>query len=72
MTWLDDLTLNTVIVHIRDGGPSLRGLKVAVYDDGILLEQVVNLDHDALVVEDGQQFVLRERIERIQLLAGGA
>jgi hypothetical protein len=71
MTWLDDLKLNTVIVHLRDNGPSLKGLRVAVYDDGLVLEQVMNLDVDPLVVEDGTHFIPRERVERIQMLTGG-
>lgn len=70
MTWLDDLALSTVIVHITNNGPSLRGISEAVYDDGVLLRSVVNLDEDAQVVEAGTQFVPRERIERIQLLEG--
>jgi hypothetical protein len=39
MTWLDDLTLDTVIVHTTDG-PSLKGLKQAVHDDCIVLRDV--------------------------------
>ncbi len=68
MTWLDDLTLATIIVHIVDNGPSLKGNREAVYDDGVLLSDVVNLDEDAQVVEAGTQFIPRERIERIQIL----
>jgi phage portal protein BeeE len=53
MTWLDAITFDTVIVHTLNDGPSLRGLKLAVYDDGILLGEVVNLDNEPLVVEAG-------------------
>jgi hypothetical protein len=70
MTWLDDLALGSVIVHIRNAGPSLRANVEAVYDDGVLLRDVVNLDEDAQVVEAGTQFVPRENVERVQLLEG--
>ena len=66
MTWLDDLTLETVIVHI-DNGPSLKGLKQAVYDDGILLRDAVALE-DPIEVLNGLQFVPRERVVLIQLV----
>jgi hypothetical protein len=72
VTWLDDLTLETVIVHIRHGGASLRGLKEAVYDDGILLRDVVNLDVEPLTVEAGTHFIPREQVERLVLLTGAA
>lgn len=70
MTWLDELRLSSVIVHVKHNGPSLRANVEAVYDDGVLLREVVNLDEDAHVVEAGTQFVPRENIERIQLLEG--
>lgn len=67
MTWLDDLTLETVIVHI-DNGPSLKGLKQAVYDDGILLRDAIALE-DPVEVLNGLQFVPRERVVLIQMVA---
>jgi hypothetical protein len=70
VTWLEELRLSSVIVHVKQGGPSLRANVEAVYDDGVLLRDVVNLDEDAQVVEAGTQFVPRENIERIQLLEG--
>jgi hypothetical protein len=36
MTWLDDLTLDTVVVHLTTGR-SLKGNKRSVYDDSIVL-----------------------------------
>jgi hypothetical protein len=68
MTWLDAITFDTVIVHTLNDGPSLRGLKLAVYDDGILLGEVVNLDNEPLVVEAGSTFVPREQVQRLQLV----
>jgi hypothetical protein len=70
LTWLDDLTLSSVIVHTTNGGPSYRAVRVAVYDDGILLRDVVNLDEDAQVVEAGTSFIPRQEVHRIQILEG--
>jgi hypothetical protein len=72
MTWLEDLTLETVIVTTAGDGPSLKGLKRAVYDDGIVLSQAAILEAESLVVLDGDVFVPREKVLLIQLLGGGA
>jgi hypothetical protein len=72
MTWLDDLTLETVIVTTTGDGPSLKGLKRAVYDDGIVLAQAAMLEADSLVVLDGDVFVPREKVLLVQILSGGA
>lgn len=68
MTWLDELTLETIVIHTTHGGPSFRCLKEAVYDDGILARDVVNLDQEPLTIEAGTQFFPREHVHRIQLL----
>jgi hypothetical protein len=69
MTWLDDLTLETVIVHIDDG-PSLKGLKQAVYDDGLLIKDAITLE-GATEKLDGLLFIPRERVVLLQLVGGG-
>lgn len=70
MTWLDDLTLDTVIIHTLHGGPSYKGVKRAVYDDGLVLDDVVNLDIDPLIVEAGSSFFPRDQIHRVQIVEG--
>jgi hypothetical protein len=67
MTWLDALTLETVVVHMRDM-PSMKGLKQAVYEDCLVLR-------DALVMDDGTPYTLagevvipREQVTLIQLV----
>lgn len=70
MTWLDDLKLDTVIVHTVDNGPSYRANIAATYDDGVLLADVVNLDEPEQVVEAGTSFVPRGQVHRIQILEG--
>lgn len=66
MTWLDDLTLNTVIVHL-DGLPSVRGIKRAVYDDGILLRDAHTLE-DPPQMLNGDFFAPRERFLGMQII----
>lgn len=68
MTWLDDLQMQSVIVHIEDG-PSLRGNRAAVYDDGLLLRDVLTLN-DPPEQLNGLHFVPRERVVLIQMVEG--
>jgi hypothetical protein len=70
MTWLDDLTLDTIIVNTTDDGPTLKGLKRAVYDDGIVLKDAAVLEEGALVMLDGDVFVPREKVLLVQILSG--
>ena len=69
MTWLDAVSLETVLVHV-DNGPSLRGLKSAVHDDCLVLRDVLVLqeDGDAPTQLGGLYLVPRERVIGIQLL----
>jgi hypothetical protein len=66
MTWLDDVTLESVVVHV-DSGPSLRGLKSAVHDDCLVLRDVLAYNEDDAPAQlDGLQVIPRERILFIQ------
>lgn len=71
MTWLDDLTLDTVIVHTTHG-ESVKGLRRAVYDDGVVLRdaQILEAENQSVFV-DGDVFIPRERVHYMQLLQGG-
>lgn len=69
MTWLDDVTLETVVVNV-DNGPSLKGLKAAVHDDCLILRDVLIFnENDAPEQLNGLYLVPRERIVGIQLLS---
>jgi hypothetical protein len=70
MTWLDGLAFSSVIVHTVNNGPSFRCNLKATYDDGIIVSDLVNLDEDPHVLEAGEQFIVREQIQRIQRLEG--
>jgi hypothetical protein len=69
LTWLDDLTLETVIVHTTEGY-SFRGLKRTVYDDGIVLTDVRLIQDDSGMSQqiDGEVFLPRHQIHFLQLL----
>lgn len=67
MTWLDDVTLETVIVNV-ESGPSLKGLKETVHDDCIVLRDVLVFhEEDAPQQLDGLLVVPRERVLFIQV-----
>jgi hypothetical protein len=67
VTWLDEVQLETVVVHI-EGGPSMRGLKQTVHDDCLVLREVLAFsdDGDAPTQLDGLQVIPRERVLFIQ------
>lgn len=69
MTWLKALTLDTVVVHTRDGY-SMRGVKVAVHDDCIVLRDVMVLETESpQEIVNGMIVVPRENVSFMQLIA---
>jgi hypothetical protein len=71
MTWLDDLALETVIVHTRDGF-SFKGLKSSVYDDSIVLIEARLLEDEGMSkVINGEVAIPREQVHFIQKLPPG-
>lgn len=69
MTWLDDLTLDTVIVHTTEG-MTFKGLKSSVYDDSMVLREVRVLQEDGATEQlNGDIAIPRERVHFVQLLA---
>jgi hypothetical protein len=71
MTWLDDLTLDTVIVHTTDG-PSLKAVKQAVHDDCIVLRDCFLLEPEAQEMIQGTVVVPREKVLFMQVLGGAS
>jgi hypothetical protein len=69
MTWLDAVTLETVVVHL-DNGPSMKGLKQTVHDDCLVLrDALVFHEDDAAQQLDGLIVIPRERVVFIQTVA---
>jgi hypothetical protein len=68
MTWLDSLSLSTVIVHTTDG-MSFKGLKASVYDDSIVLREARVLQDDGVTEQlNGEIAIPRERVHFLQLV----
>lgn len=68
MTWLDELRLDTVIVHVAEG-PSMKGIVQVVHDDALVLRDAL-LYHESDAQEQlgGLQVIPRERVLFIQSL----
>jgi hypothetical protein len=66
--WLDALTLETVVLHMTHDGPSLKGLKLAVHDDCIVLRDAIALGEASSNVLDGEVVVPRDRVLFMQLV----
>jgi hypothetical protein len=72
VTWLADLTLETVVVHTRDGF-SIKGLKAAVYDDCIVLRDGMVLEAESREVLNDLLVIPRENVSFMQVVqADGA
>lgn len=67
MTWLDDVTLETVIVTTTFG-QSFKGLKSVVHDDCIVLKNVIVLETDASTSVEGELVIPREQVGFIQMV----
>jgi hypothetical protein len=69
LTWLADLTLDTVIVHTK-AGSSIKGLLGAVYDDCIVLRDAALLEEGGIVILDGDVPIPRESVDFMQRVTG--
>jgi hypothetical protein len=65
LTWLDGLTLETIVVHTK-AGSSLKGLKLAVFDDCIVLRDAMLLEEAGPVMLDGEIPIPRESVDFMQ------
>lgn len=68
--WLDSLTHETVIVHTKDSGPSLKGVLAAVHADCLVLRDAVLLEPESQVVLDGSVVVPRPNVDFMQRIGG--
>jgi hypothetical protein len=66
VTWLDDVTLETVIVHTVDNGPSLKAAKLAVFDDCLVLRDAMLLEPEGTEMLNGEIVVPREKVLFLQ------
>lgn len=68
--WLDELTLQTVIVHLKGGSQSFKGVLEAVHSDCLVLRHVLALDADQRVLLDGEVVVPRSNVDFMQIVRG--
>lgn len=70
MAWLDALTLETVIVHTTDNGPSVKGVKAAVHDDCLVLKDAMVLEPNGSTMLNGELVIPREKVLFMQVVSG--
>lgn len=71
MTWLDDLTLETVIVHLKSSNHSLKGVLSGVHSDCLVLRDGIVLEPESQVVLGGDVIVPRDNVDFMQRIGGG-
>jgi hypothetical protein len=64
--WIASLTHETVIVHTKDSGPSLKGVLAAVHADCLVLVDAVLLEPESQAVLDGSVVVPRPNVDFMQ------
>lgn len=64
--WITSLTHDTVIVHTKDSGPSLKGVLAAVHSDCLVLRDAMLLEPESQVVLDGSVVVPRSNVDFMQ------
>ena len=69
MTWLDALTLDTVIVHTTHG-TSFKGLLRSVHDDCLVLNDAMLLEDTGPTMLNGDVVIPREQVGFMQLVGG--
>ena len=68
MTWLDDLTLDTVVVHTV-AGMSFKGIMRTVYADCLVLRDARVLEDENMTrILDGETVIPREQVLFIQIV----
>lgn len=69
--WIDDLTLETVVVHLKSGSQSFKAILAAAHADCLVLRDVVVLEPDSQVSLAGEVVVPRENVDFLQIIRGG-
>ena len=71
MDWLNELTLDTVIVHLRDSH-SIKGVLAAVHSDCLVLRDALLLEPESQAVLDGSVVVPRSNVDFMQRIGGAS
>ena len=70
--WIASLTHETVIVHLKDGSHSVKGVLAAVHADCLVLRDALILEPESQVVLDGDVIVPRPSVDFMQRIRGDA
>lgn len=70
---IDRYVGHRLTLHLRDGGPSLRGVLAVAAPDALELARAEHLGERGVTALEGRQVIPRERLEFFQVLdaAGG-
>lgn len=62
--WLEEIAGDTVIVHVKDFDPSIKGVLTGVHSDGLVLRDPIILSEngDTAALESHTAFVLRDQV----------
>lgn len=66
MKWLRNLTEKTVIVHLSNSGPSIKGALSAVHSDCLVLQRALVLEPESQTLLSGDVVVPRDQVAFIQ------
>lgn len=66
--WLDSLTHETVIVSLKSGNQTFKGILAAVHADCLVLIKAVVLDPESQVVLDGEVVIPRPNVDFMQVI----
>lgn len=69
--WVDTLTLETFVVHLKSGSQSFKGVLAAVHDDCLVLRDVIVLEPDSQVSLAGEIIIPRDNVDFLQSVTGG-
>lgn len=69
MSWLEQLTGDTLIVHLRSDTASLKGVVVGTHEDCLVLRDALVLDVETTTPLDGAVVVPRENVDFCQRVA---
>ena len=68
MGWIDDLTKQTVVVHLVSGNHSFKGVLFATHADCLVLREAAVLEPDSQTFLDGDVVVPRSNVDFLQIV----
>lgn len=69
--WVDSLTLETFVVHLKSGSQSFKGVLAAVHEDCLVLRDVIVLEPESQISLAGEITIPRDNVDFLQTVGGG-